>query len=301
MQVAQADVLRLVYYYGIGIRNVQTVLYDRRAEKHVIVPCHEVKYLVFKYFSLHLTMRYTYLHVRHKPVQDVMHRLKFLYPVVDEEQLSASSQFIIDYLLYLVVVEKHDFRLDRDPVWRRGIDDGKVAGSQKRELERSRDRSGRKSQSVHRCLELAELLLGPYSELLLLIDDEKSEVLEFKSLSYEFMSTYDYVKRTGLEPVLYVCDFLCSPQAAHIIYVAREVLKTAGECLEMLQGEDGRRHKDSNLLAVRNSLEGSADGDFSLSEAHITADKPVHRAVVLHVALDGLHCLFLVRSVLIHE
>ena len=76
-------------------------------------------------------MRYAYLHVRHKPVQDVVHRLKFLYPVMDEEQLSASSQFIIDYLLYLVVVEKHDFRLDRDPVWRRGIDDGKVAGSQK--------------------------------------------------------------------------------------------------------------------------------------------------------------------------
>ena len=301
MQVAQADVLRLVYYYGIGIRNVKTVLDDRRAEKHVIVPCHEVKYLVFKHFSLHLTVRHAYLHVRHKPVQDVVHRLKFLHPVVDEEQLSASSKLIIDVLLYLVVVKKHDFRLDRNPVRRRGIYDGKVAGSQKRELERSRDRSGCKGKSVHRGLELTELLLGPYSELLLLVYDEKSEVLEFKSLSYELMSTYDYVERACLEPVLYICDFLCSPQTAYIIYVAWEVLQTAQECLVMLQGEDGRRNKDSNLLAVRNRLECSADGDFSLAEAHIAAYKPVHRAVVLHVALDGLHCLFLVRSVLIHE
>ena len=46
------------------------------------------------------------------------------------------------------------------------------------------------------------------------------------------MSTYDYVKRTGLEPVLYICDFLCSPQAAHIIYVAWEVLETACEGLD---------------------------------------------------------------------
>ncbi len=65
MKSAQTDVLRLVYYYSVGIRHIKTVLYDGRAKQHVIISCHEIQYLVFQYLGFHLSMSHTNLHVRH--------------------------------------------------------------------------------------------------------------------------------------------------------------------------------------------------------------------------------------------
>ena len=72
MQVAQTDVLGLVDYYRVGIRDIETALDDRRAEQHVIIPRHEVQDLVFKHLSLHLAVGHAYLHVRDDPVQDIV-------------------------------------------------------------------------------------------------------------------------------------------------------------------------------------------------------------------------------------
>ena len=76
-------------------------------------------------------MRYAYFHIRYKPVQDIMDGLKFLHPVMDEEYLSSSVEFIAYDLLDLIMVKKHYFRLYRNPVRRRSIDYRKVARTQK--------------------------------------------------------------------------------------------------------------------------------------------------------------------------
>ena len=69
----------------------------------------------------------------------------------------------------------------------------------------------------------------------------------------------------------------------------------------MLEREYGRGHEHRHLLAVSGSFERRADCNLSLSEPDIAADKPVHRAVVLHISLNCLNCFFLVRSVLVHK
>ena len=220
---------------------------------------------------------------------------------MDEEYLSSPVQLVSDYLLYLVIVKEHYLRLHRNPVRRRSRDYRQVSRTQERELEGSRDRGGGQCQSVYRSLELAQLLLRTHTELLLLVYDQKSQILELKALSYEFVCTYDDIESTGLEPPLYIRNLFRSPQTAHIIDIARKILQTVLEGLEMLQRQDGGRNKDSDLLAVRHSLERSTDSNLSLSESHISAHKPVHRAIVLHVPLDGLNGLFLIRSILVHE
>jgi len=242
-----------------------------------------------------------YLHIRHKPVENVMDGLKFLHPVVKEEYLSSPVQLVSDDLLYLVMIEKHYLGLHRNPVRRRRADDGKVTCTQKRELEGTWYRSGCKGQCIHRSLELTELFLGAYSELLLLIDYEKSKILEFEALSYKFMCSYHYIQGTGFQPFLDIGYFLCSAESADIIYIAWKILKTVPECIEMLKGKNGRRNKHSDLLAVGNCLECGTYGHLGLSEAHISADKPVHRTIILHVPLDSLHSLLLIRSILVHE
>ncbi len=64
----------------------------------------------------------------------------------------------------------------------------------------------------------------------------------------------------------------------------------AGEALaegvEVLLGQDRRRHEHGDLLAVHDGLEGGAHGDLRLAVADVAADEAVHRADVLHVALD---------------
>lgn len=52
-----------------------------------------------------------------------MDRRQFLYLVVDEKQLAAAVEFIVYDAPDLILVEKDDFCLGRDPV-RRSVDDG---------------------------------------------------------------------------------------------------------------------------------------------------------------------------------
>ena len=115
------------------------------------------------------------------------------------------------------------------------------------------------------------------------------------------MSAYDYVNASVLLAFLNLFHLFCAAQSANVIYTAREILEPAAESCEMLKRKYGGRNEDSHLLAVADSLESGSDSDFRLSEAHITADKTVHGAIVLHISLDSLCSKFLVRSILEHK
>ena len=115
------------------------------------------------------------------------------------------------------------------------------------------------------------------------------------------MGTDDDIERSCLQSFLYIGNFLGSSKSADIVYITRKVLESVLECIEMLESKDRSRYEHRHLLAVRNSLESSTDSHLCLAKAHITADKPVHRTIVLHIPLYGIDRLFLIRSILIHE
>ena len=301
MEIAQTYVLCLIDEYGVGVWNIETVFYYGCAEQQVIFPLHESKYLVFKHLCLHLTVGHAYPHIRNQPVEYVVYAIQFLNPVVQEEYLSVAVQFVIDYAAYLFLVEEYDFGLNGNPVRRGSVYYGKVPGSQERELEGSRNRSGSKGQGVDRLLQLTELFLGTYSELLLLIYYQQAQILELECGIQKFVGAYDYVYAAFFESFLYVGYFFCAAQPAHVFHIAREVLQTGTEGVVVLQAEYGCRYENGNLLAVRNGLEGSPYGNFRLSESYVSADQTVHRTSVLHIPLCSSNRLFLIRSVLIHK
>ena len=115
------------------------------------------------------------------------------------------------------------------------------------------------------------------------------------------MSTYHNINSPTFYFLLYLTDFLCSTKSAYKLNIAWEIFETVAERIVVLKGKNGRRNKDCNLLAVRYSLECSPDCDLGLSEAHVSAHKPVHRATVFHIPLHSLDSLLLVRCILIHE
>ena len=115
------------------------------------------------------------------------------------------------------------------------------------------------------------------------------------------MSSDDNVNSPAFKSSLDVREFLGSTHPADILYVTRKILQTGLESIVMLERKNGSRHKHRHLLAVRNGLESSPYGKFSLAETHIAAHEPVHRTLVLHISLDSLCGRFLVRSIFIHE
>ncbi len=74
--------------------------------------------------------------------------------------------------------------------------------------------------------------------------------------------------------------------------IERQAAKTVDEGLEMLAGEERRRHHDGDLAAVHGGDEGGAERHFRLAEADVAADQPVHRPAgdeILQRRLDGGH------------
>ena len=119
MQIAQADVLRLVDDDGVRVRNIKTVLDDCCAQQHIVVACHEVENSVLQSLCLHLTMRDADFYVRNESVQDVVDRLEFLHLVVKEENLPPTVNLVIYNLTDFIAVKEHYFSLHRNPVRRR--------------------------------------------------------------------------------------------------------------------------------------------------------------------------------------
>ena len=301
MQVTQADILRLVHDDRVGVGDVQAAFDDGRAQQHVVVSPHESQHPVFQLLGFHLAMRHAYFHIRNQPVQDFLDGGKFLHLVMQEEHLSAAVELVIDDALDLLLVEQDDFRLDRDTVGRRRLDDGQVTRTQQGELQGTGDRGSRQGKRIHGMLDLAELFLRRNAELLLLVDDQEAEVLELEPVAQDLMRADEDVDGTLFQTLLYISDLLGRTQTAYIFYIAGQVLQTGLEGLEVLQGKDGGRNQHRHLLGIAHRLESRADGDFRLAEADVAAHQAVHGAAFLHVLLDGFGRPLLIRRILIHE
>ena len=134
MQIAQSEILSLVNYNSIGIRNIQSVFYNGSTQEHIIITLHKIHHLVFKLLRIHLSMRHTYLHIRNYPVKNIIHPLKFLHLVMQEENLTSAIQLIIDYIPDFILIEEYDLCLNRNPVRWWSADNRKVSRPKKREL-----------------------------------------------------------------------------------------------------------------------------------------------------------------------
>ena len=148
---------------------------------------------------------------------------------------------------------------------------------------------------------MPEFLLHGNAELLLLVNDEQSKVLELHILAREFMCAYYNIYLALLdllEHLLCRCGTAC---AAQVFNGAGELLQALLEREVVLVCEYGRGYKHCHLLAVCGGLEGGAYRDLGLAEAHITAYQTVHRTLALHVPLYLVGSFQLVGCVLIDE
>ena len=98
------------------------------------------------------------------------------------------------------------------------------------------------------------------------------------------------------------CFFLfCGAKTIDIIYRDWKIHQSLRERSPMLQSQDGSRHQDSDLLAISDRFKCCTDGDLGFSKSYVSANKAVHGIFALHVGLDIVGTLVLVRRVFVNK
>jgi hypothetical protein len=181
-----------------------------------------------------------------------------------------------------------DERLDRKPPLRRRGDHREIADAFERHRERARDRRRGQRQHVDFRAQLLQLLLLPHAEPVLLVDDDKAQILEHDVGLDELVRADHEVDRAGLDAFEGRFHLLRGAKARQLGELHRKVGKPVGKHLKMLLGEECRRHEHRDLLAVGERHERRAQRHLRLAEADIPADQPVHRLAIREVTDDGL-------------
>lgn len=193
MKLAEAEVLRVVHYYGVDVRHVYAALYYGGGQEYVVFVVGEVENRLLQLVGGHLPVGHQRPGVRNDPFQHGLELVKPLDAVVHDEYLPVARQLEVHRLGKDVVVEGVHRRQDGVTVGRRGGDGAEVARPHKRELQRARNRRGRHREGVHVHLHLFQLLLDGDPELLLLVNDQQPQVLEPHVLAHDAVRPYEYV------------------------------------------------------------------------------------------------------------
>ena len=92
-----------------------------------------------------------------------------------------------------------------------------------------------------------------------------------------------------------------SSEAGQHLHPEGEFFEPVLQSIVMLVGQQCGRHQYRRLFPVGNAFEQSTSGYFGLAEAYITAQKPVHGNVTLHVRLDLIDTAELIVRLLVGE
>ena len=149
MEVTQTKVLRLVDNDRIGIRNIDTALYDSSRQKHIIVIIDKVKNDLFQLCGFHLSMPDSNTAIGNMTFDHRFQFRKVRNPVVDKENLTVATHLKINRVRNHFLIEGMYFCLNRIAVRRRRRDYTQVAGSHQRELKRTWNRCGSHGQCIH--------------------------------------------------------------------------------------------------------------------------------------------------------
>lgn len=196
MKIAQAEILGIIDDDRIGIGNVDAVFDDRGRNQHVELPVDKIHNQLFELFGRHLAVADSHPRPGAEPSNHTLKRHQILHPVVDEIDLSAPIQLGIDGVADNLLRKDMRFGNDRLSVGRRRRDDGEVARPHERELQRAGNRRRGEGQRIDIDAHLRQLLLGRYAELLLLVDNKQSQVVEFHLLAQDLVRTDQDVDAT---------------------------------------------------------------------------------------------------------
>ena len=166
--------------HRIYIGDVQPSLNNRCGYQHVYLSVDKVVHDPLQLVLLHLPMGVFHRDIRNQLLDVACYLRYILHPVIDIVYLPLPSAFSLDRFSYHLVVILHDIGLDRHPVVGGFFQHAHIPDSDQAHMKRPRNRRCRQSQYIHIFLQFLNLFLMLDTETLLLIDDQKSQILEFQ-------------------------------------------------------------------------------------------------------------------------
>ena len=214
--------------------------------------------------------------------------------VVDEVDLSSATEFALDSGLDQGFGEGGDDGLDRQAILGRSLNDGDIAQTDQRHVQRPGDGRRAHAEHVDILLNLFQALLVADAESLFLVHNQQTEVCElnvFRQDAVRADQDIDSPRRDALK------NFFLLAQGAETVEHLDgdgEGGKALLEGFEMLKRQNRSRRQHRYLFIVSEGLECGSHSDFGFAKADIAADESIHRSGRFHILLDFSNRLALV-------
>ena len=165
--------------HRIRIRNIKSRLNDRRRHKHIGIAVDKIKHNLLELVLRHLPVRVDDICGRNELLNLSCNLLDILDAVIYIVDLSAPRKLTVHRLADHLLVVLHHIGLDRNSVNRRFFEHAHIADSDETHVQGTRNRCRRHRQNIDIFLELFDFLFVRDTKALFLIDDQKTEILEF--------------------------------------------------------------------------------------------------------------------------
>ena len=299
VELSEAQQVGPVHDQGVHRRHVDPRLDDRGAHQHVVHAFPEVHDGRLQRRLVHLAVCHHHPCLRNQLPDAGSHAVDVLDPVVHEEDLALPEQLAADGLGHRPLVVVPHVGQDRLPVGGRRVQEAEVPYACQRHLQGARDGGGRQGEHVHVGPDLLDRLLVADPEALLLVDDQQAQPLEPDLLGEQAVRADHHVHRPVGQALGDTPRRRRGQESTEHLHPDRIRGEAVAEGLAVLLGQEGGRHQHGRLTSVLHGLERGSDRHLRLAEAHVAAHQAVHRHGALHVRLDVLDGLQLVRRLLV--
>ena len=206
----------------------------------------------------------------------------------DEERLAAAITLAQQRFAHDQRVEGRDEAAHGEPVDRRRGDQREFAHAGHRELQRARNRRRRQRQHMHLGAQLLQALLMADAEMLLLVDDDETEILKIHALAENSVRPDQNIDAALAKFFLGVARLGGADHARQPPDSDGQALEALREILVVLARQQRRRRDDGHLPAVDGRAKGGAQRDLGFAKADIAAHQTIHRAPGSEIVEHGV-------------
>ena len=191
--------------------------------------------------------------------------------------------------------------LDWVTVEGRFFDDGHIADTAHRHVQRAGDRGRGEGEDIDVLPQFLEMFLLSNAEALFLVDDGESQITEFYVLLHQSVGADDHIDLAASQLFDDLLLLVGRAEAGEQLYADRITVKAVQYGLVVLPRKDRGGAEQGALLAVGNAFEGGAQGNLRFAEADVAAEQSVHRDGALHIVLDLVTAAQLIFGLFIGE
>ena len=212
--------------------------------------------------------------------------LNGVHAVVQIVHLPAAGQLLADGLGDNALVIFQHVGLDGLALKGRLLDGAHIPDAGQRHIQRAGNGRGRQRQHIHADEALLQLFLVLDAEALLLVDDDKAQILELHIVGKQPVGAHDNVHSAVLQSAQRLLLLLRRAVAGQQPDADGEGLHAGQRRVEVLPRQNRGGGQNRALLAAHHTFERRPQCDLGLAKADIAAKQAVHRPRLLHIVLD---------------